>query len=174
MSELAPVGAPAPFDWQKFLETLSPSARVTVEDITGGKHSCRPVLPARREVELIGKLAEVTDLKIDGAAELLASLRAKPDVATMLGLLRKLMKSPAVLTIISEAFGIAYPAAVTAALANVRGDDELKGDLPANPTPADLFPASELLGGLLPFAARTVSGIRDKVTSLQNPPAPKT
>lgn len=163
----------ADFKWKEFLETLSPTKAVFVEDITGAKHTCRPTLPARREIEMMDKLSEVFDLvradeKVRAAFEVYQAAATK-GMGELMKLFRVLLKNPDATRILAEAFSVAYPSAYAAALANVRADVDLAADLPKEPNALDLFSASELLGGLLPFAARTVGVLKDKIKSQQNP-----
>lgn len=163
----------ADFNWKAFLETLSPTKTVPVEDITGARHICRPTLPARREIQMMDKLSEVFDLvrADEKVREAFAAYQAATEkgMGELMRLFRVMLKNPDAVRILAEAFSIAYPSVYAAALVNVRADAELAVDLPAEPNALDLFSASELLGGLLPFAARTVGVLKDKIKSLQSP-----
>jgi len=168
--------APSLLDgFTKLFATLIPPDRVHLKDVTGTVHEAVPVLPALLELELVQTLAKITDIKAGADIKTkvmeLGSAKGKDQVSAMLGLAGTLIReNTAILDIVSEAFELAYPEAVEAATKAVREKrPRLLAKVQGDPRAHHVFDIGELMGGLLPFGARIVATIREKITSLQAP-----
>lgn len=162
--------------WLELFNVLLPPERLTLTDVTGGKHEVVPILPGLMELELVQILSKIGDLA--GGEELkqkfLAIQRETKglgQIGVMLSMARVLIRDRAeVLDIVGEAFALAYPEAVEAAVANVREKrPRLLAKVQGEPGAQHVFELGELIGGLLPFGARIAATIREKIMSLQAP-----
>jgi hypothetical protein len=175
MSE-APTPAANPLDgFTALFATLIPPDRITLKDVSGTVHEAVPVLPALLELELVQTLAKISDIKagadIKAKVMELGAAKGKDQVGAMLGLASTLIReNAAILDIVSEAFELAYPEAVEAAVTAVRQKrPRLLAKVQGEPRAHHVFDIGELIGGLLPFGARIVATIREKITNLQAP-----
>jgi hypothetical protein len=169
-------GLPASLDaWKQLIETLIPPDQLAVKDVAGGTYVVIPKLPARIEMRLIQKLTEIASLPASAGlkAKFLAMGQTKGrggQVGAMLDIAGQLVAhNDEILTILGEAFAIAYEDTVAEALANVREKRPklLKGI--EHPTAADIFEVAELLAAIVPFGVGIVKGAMDKLSILQSP-----
>lgn len=148
-------------DWQKLMDTLFPEGRHIMRDVLGNEYPVRTTLPARREVELIRKLSEVSKLPAgDWATQIAAGGTTNTGMITsILAVVAKLAGDPRVLDLLCEAVAIAHPSVLPAALLKIRASEDgaaLLAGVDA-PTFADVFDVTELVQCLLPFVLRPAS-----------------
>lgn len=146
-------------DWQKLMDTLFPAGKHVMRDVGGTEYPVRTTLAARREVELVRKLAEVSQLPAASWAQELAAGAADKSVqgtiGALLGVVGKLAAEPRVLDLLCEAVAIAHPALLAQAVEANRSTGLLDGVI--TPGLADLFDTTELVQSLLPFVLRPAS-----------------
>lgn len=176
-----PVSAPAPSqlsvlsDWKNLMETLFPDGKHTMRDVLGNQYVVRTVLPARREVLLIRKLAEVSELPVGDWAEHLRGATTggvSEMIGSLLGMVGTLAREERVLSLLCEAVEIAHPQVLAAVLVQLRATDDGRAVLAGvdQPTLADVFDTTELVQALLPFVLRPASKAMAALNTLTPPP----
>lgn len=162
-------------DWKQLMDTLFPDGKHVMHDVLGNEYPVRTVLPARREVLLVKKLAEVSDLPAgDWAAQMRGATTGNVSdmIGSLLGVVRSLAGEERVLTLLCEAVEIAHPQVLPAVLVRLRASEEGVAVLAGidHPTLADVFDTTELVQALLPFVLRPASKAMAALNTLTPPP----
>lgn len=149
------------------LETLVPPETVTVHDAFGGTHRIRGVLVARAQVLVMRHLEALAGAEVPDS---LRQVALGGGLSSIAAVVMQLAADPHVLQGLSDAFGVAHPGAVRAAIEAAH----VAGEAPASHEPMDLFPVEELVAGLAPFLLRLARRLLETVSLVMAASQPMT
>lgn len=142
----APTPQEAMGQLRKLFETLVPAQKVTICDGFGHEYVVSGYLVAKAQIIVMRHLEAIWSTEDSG----LGDINVTDPRQVVAGIVR-LAANPTVLAALDEAFAVAHPRALAAAVKAAQADGY---DLPASAQPSDVFPVEEMVAALSPFLIR--------------------
>ena len=145
-------------DLRDLFATLVPPDTIELTDALGNRYTVRSALPARAQIRVMQQMDELLSAEVDTSS--ISLVAQGGGLNAMANALVSLSKQPKILDGLAATFTAAHPAIVKQA-----GQAATEAGVEAADA-ADLFPAEELVAGLVPFIVRSAGRLVELATGL--------
>jgi hypothetical protein len=145
----------------KIVEVLAADDTQEITDAAGNCYTVRTTIAMRQQLIVFRCIREIMETRAEGAGDLM-ELGKEGDIAGALTAVLTMIDDEKVIDLVEKAFTVAFPKAVQDAIANAGENGEPLGAV-------DLFPVEEIVGALLPFAARLVKRMVPRAAQSEAP-----